>query len=65
MVDPLLQGFRVRWWIPGGWAWADGLGSYTVDEAVSNPLCVTRLARRSGTLSTKGFRCSIVERFQP
>lgn len=64
MVDPLLQGFRVRWWIPAGWAWADGLGAYTVDEAVSNPLAITRLARRSGALGTKGFRCAIVERFQ-
>lgn len=64
MVNPLLQGFRVHWFKPPGWKWTDGLGAFTVDEAVSNPLTVTRRAQRTGGASAKGFRAAIVERYQ-
>lgn len=61
MVNPLLQGFAVRWIKPTGWTWVDGRGSTTYDEAISNPLAINRVATAPGPGSDKeGFRAIVV-----
>lgn len=60
MVDPLLQGFRIRWVRPPGWIWIDGLGSTTTDEAISNPLVVVRVAQAPESSDPRrGFRAIV------
>lgn len=62
-IEPLLAGFKLRWTLPPGWLWADGYGSLTVVEVVSNPLVVIRRVISPTTLvkGTKGgFTCSVL-----
>lgn len=62
-IEPLLAGFNIRWKRPRGWVWADGYGSYTLIETVSNPLVVIRRVISPASLpkGTKGgFSASVV-----
>ena len=40
-----IRAFRLDWYLPTGWVWIDGLGTTTYEEAVSNPMVVTRVVR--------------------
>jgi hypothetical protein len=62
--DPQLQGFLLRWKKPAGWRWIDGLNVLTIDEAVSNPLVVTRVAICDTTASRQVFKTTIEEVFK-
>lgn len=65
-VDPLLQGFESTWEPPPGWVSVDGLGSVLYDEAICNPLQVTRVYRSSAAPdSTIGFRVRITTKYKP
>lgn len=65
MVNPLLQGFKTRWKLPAGWAWLDGRGEELDDEAISNPLVVTRKVRPPNPAVRAGFRVVVVARYLP
>lgn len=41
-AEPLVRGFQTYWTLPSGWTFRDGLSRRLWDEAVSNPLIVTR-----------------------
>lgn len=62
-ADPLLQGFKLTWYKPEGWAWVDGIGATTVEEAVSNPAIITRVARSPATDRGGKFRVVVIEKY--
>jgi hypothetical protein len=64
-VDPLLQGFETRWELPTGWTFVDGLGSILHDEAISNPLYITRVVLSPATVAKAGFRCVVTAKYRP
>ena len=65
-VDPLLQGFRTLWEPPPGWTRVDGLGSTIYDEAISNPLYITRVYRTPSTISLEiGFKVTVQRKYKP
>jgi hypothetical protein len=66
-VDPLLQGFRIRWeLLTPGWTFVDGHGSLTWDEAISNPLKVTRVIKAPATIEVRPkFRIVIEHNYLP
>jgi hypothetical protein len=65
-VDPLLQGFRTLWTPPPGWTAVDGLGSTLYDEAISNPLVVTRVYLSPAAPNTAiGFLVVVVTKYKP
>jgi len=65
-VDPLLQGFKCLWDPPPGWVIVDGLDTHTYDEAISNPLYVTRVYRTPATISLEiGFKVTIQRKIEP
>jgi hypothetical protein len=65
-VDPLLQGFKCLWDPPPGWVIEDGLDTHTYDEAVSNPVYVTRVYRTPSTISVEiGFKVTIQRKYLP
>jgi len=65
-VDPLLQGFKCLWDPPPGWVIVDGLDTHTYDEAISNPLYVTRVYRTPTTISLEiGFKVTIQRKIRP
>jgi hypothetical protein len=65
-VDPLLQGFKLLWDPPPGWVIVDGLDTHTYDEAVSNPLYVTRVYLTPATISLEiGFKVTVQRKYKP
>jgi hypothetical protein len=65
-VDPLLQGFKTLWEPPPGWTIADGLGATLYDEAISNPVYITRVYLTPATISTAiGFRVIVQLKYKP
>lgn len=64
-VDPLLQGFETRWELPTGWTFVDGLGSILHDEAISNPLYVTRVILSPATVAKVVFRVVPTAKYKP
>ena len=65
-VDPLLQGFKTLWEPPPGWTIADGLGATLYDEAISNPVYVTRVYLTPATISVEiGFRVIVQTKYKP
>jgi hypothetical protein len=65
-VDPLLQGFETTWEPPPGWTTMDGLGSIVYDEAISNPVQITRVYKSPASPSSEiGFRVRITKKYKP
>jgi len=65
-VDPLLQGFRTLWEPPPGWVKVDGRYATLFDEAISNPLYITRVYHTPSTISLAvGFRVIVVTKYRP
>jgi hypothetical protein len=67
-VDPLLQGFRCEWEPPPGWTTVDGiaLGGPTWDEAISNPVYITRVFKTPADPETTiGFRVRVTAKYKP
>ncbi len=65
-IDPLLQGFKCLWDPPPGWVIEDGLDTHTFDEAISNPLYITRVYRTPATISLEiGFKVTIQRKYRP
>jgi len=65
-VDPLLQGFRTLWEPPPGWVIADGCKATLYDEAISNPVYITRVYLTPATISlTVGFRVIVKMKYLP
>jgi hypothetical protein len=71
-VDPQLQGFKTAWEPPPGWVAVDGLpvagldddglvvSGWIYDEAISNPVSITRVFRSPAAPSTEiGFLAHI------
>jgi hypothetical protein len=63
-VDPLLQGFGVKWRLPNGWVFTDGLDNLTYEVSNSNPLIFTRTVRSPTNPQPAGFRATIVRQFK-
>lgn len=61
--EDLLAGFNIQWWLPTGWKFVDGLPASTWEEAISNPLIVTRVARSPANAVAAPFRAVILEEF--
>jgi hypothetical protein len=66
-AEPLLAGFTLRWRVPPGWLFADGYGSITTVEVVSNPLVVIRRVFSPASLpkGTKGGFVVTVAKMYP
>ena len=65
-VDPLLQGFKCLWDPPPGWTIADGLDTHTYDEAISNPVYITRVYLTPATISLEiGFKVTVQRKYKP
>ncbi len=65
-VDPLLQGFKTLWEPPPGWTIADGCGTTLYDEAISNPVYVTRVYLTPAAPDvTVGFRVVVQLKYRP
>jgi hypothetical protein len=66
-MEPLLAGFTLRWRMPPGWLFADGFGTLTTVEAVSNPLVVIRRVFSPASLpkGTKGGFIVTVAKMYP
>ncbi len=65
-VDPLLQGFRLLWDPPPGWTWQDGLLAPTYEEAISNPLVVTRVVKAPASPNALiGFLVTVTRKYKP
>ena len=62
-VEPPLRGFAFQWYLPTGWVFTDALPVLTYEEAVSNPLVVTRSIRSPANPQAVGFRVLIWEKF--
>ena len=62
-VNPPVRGWALNWYLPAGWVWLDGLGTTTYEEAVSNPMVVTRPTRSPNNPQPVGFRILIAEKF--
>lgn len=64
-ATPLLTGFGLTWFLPAGWAFTDGLiAGPLYEEAVSNPLTVTRTILSPSNPQPAAFRVEMVERFR-
>jgi hypothetical protein len=65
-VDPLLQGFKTLWEPPTGWTIADGCSATLYDEAISNPVYITRvyLTPAAPTVDV-GFRVIVEAKYRP
>ncbi len=65
-VDPLLQGFQTVWDPPPGWRAVDGLGATLYDEAINNPVAITRLYLSPAEPDAEiGFLVVIAVKYQP
>lgn len=76
-VDPLLQGFATTWYPPPGWSFKaikgvapglspDNLPVSLLDEAVSNPLVITRVIRAPASPNAAiGFRVVVTRKYLP
>jgi len=65
-VDPLLQGFRTLWDPPPGWTFVDGLPAYLYDEAISNPLVITRVIESPADPNNLiGFLVVMTRKYKP
>ena len=66
-VDPLLQGFATRWEIlTAGWIFVDGLPRTIYDEAISNPLVITRVVHAPSAISRPPkFRVVVTAKYRP
>jgi hypothetical protein len=67
-VDPLLQGFRVRFELDlaPGWTFNDSRGAVRRYEAISNPLSVKAVIKAPGSITTRPkFRVVIEKEFRP
>lgn len=66
-VDPLLQGFQTTWsLLTPGWSFVDGYGAVLYDEAISNPLKVTRVIKAPGSITVRPkFRLVVTEKYLP
>lgn len=65
-VDPLLQGFKCLWDPPPGWTIVDGLDTHTYDEAISNPVYITRVYLTPATISVAiGFKVTVQRKYLP
>lgn len=62
-TDSPIHAYKLEWYLPNGWVWTDGLGTTTYDEAVSNPMVVTRVSRSPTNPQPVGFRVLIAERY--
>jgi hypothetical protein len=65
-IEPLMAGFTVHWTLPAGWLWADGGGSNTTVEVVSNPLVIIRRVMSPAVLTagtSGGFVASVIDMY--
>jgi hypothetical protein len=65
-VDPLLQAFRMLWVPPPGWTFQDGVTPTTYDEAISNPVVVTRVVKAPAAPNALvGFLVTVTRKYKP
>jgi hypothetical protein len=66
-VDPLLQGFETEWQLlTPGWTFVDGLGGTLFDEAISNPVKITRVIKAPASITVRPkFRVVVRTKFLP
>ncbi len=66
-VDPLLQGFEIRWdLLTAGWTFADGVGATTYEEAISNPLVVARVVKAPASITASpNFKVVVTKKYRP
>jgi hypothetical protein len=65
-VDPLLQAFKTLWEPPPGWTIADGCPATLYDEAISNPVYITRVYLTPATIAVDvGFRVIVQLKYRP
>jgi hypothetical protein len=65
-VDPLLQGFRTLWDPPPGWTFVDGNPAFIYDEAISNPLVITRVVLAPAEPNNDvGFLVVMTRKYKP
>ena len=66
-VDPLVQGFKTEWQIlTAGWTFVDGLGTTIYDEAISNPVAITRVIKAPASITVRPkFRIVIRTKYLP
>lgn len=61
---PLIQGFMLDWTKPSQWAWADGVGRYSYEEAISNPIQVVRKVKSPKVLNTVTFSTAVADYYR-
>jgi hypothetical protein len=66
-VDPLLQGFQTEWQLlTPGWTFVDGLGGTLDDEAISNPVTITRVIKAPAAITVRPkFRVVVKLKYKP
>ena len=66
-VDPLLQGFKIEWQLlTPGWTFVDGIGDTTYDEAISNPVKITRVIKAPASITVRPkFRVVVRTKYLP
>ena len=62
-VEPLILGWGLDWYLPTGWRFLDRLGRRTYEEAVSNPMVVTRVMQSPTNPQPAGFRVFVAKRY--
>ena len=63
-AEPLLRGVGLRWRLPTGWSFTDGLGQLTYEELVSNPTTVQRTMRSPSGAQPAAFEIDVEELFR-
>lgn len=58
-VVPLVMGFQLKWNLPNGWVFTDGLDPWTYEQFNSNPMTVTRSTRSPANPIPVGFKVRI------
>jgi hypothetical protein len=62
-TDRMIQGWKLDWYLPTHWEWADGLGRRTFEETNSNPMIVTRVVLSPNNPVPVGFRVIVTDRY--
>lgn len=62
-VYPMVLGWGLLWTLPTGWEFTDAIPTTTYEDAVSNPLTVTRVMRSPANPQPAAFIVSVVEQF--
>jgi hypothetical protein len=62
--QPMIQGFKLDWTKPSDWLWVDGLGRYSYEESISNPIQVVRKVKSPLVLSTVKFSTAVADYYR-